>query len=178
MERTKQNRLQTVFGFILSLILTLAFPAIAPSCKLNFFAPFLAMSFYKNSFQGSLGWSAASGLVMDLLSSHSHLGLHALNYVLATSVMYPQKQNFFQEKLSTIPSLTFLFSAISTAIQASLLYIFETGIRVSFTWAATDLIAYPGLDAFYGFMIFTLLPFFMPKQQKREYILKKSGLNG
>lgn len=164
-------RLQVIFGFIFSLILTLTFPLIFPSYKLAFFPSFLVMSFYKIPFRSALSWGIVAGLIMDLLSPYSHLGIYALNFAATITILYSRKQNFFPESLSTIPSLTFLFSLLSTALQACLLYLFETGIQVSISWITIDLFLFATLDAACGFALFTLIPFFMPKVQKRDYLL-------
>lgn len=155
------------FFFCLSLLLTLITPVIVPGLILNFFAPFLILIYYKKSFLKSLWASFFCGLILDLLSPFSRLGLYTVNYCLTTSFLYSQKKNFFEENLSTLPIMTFFWSILSSVIQVVLLYIFEKGIMVSMGWVVTDLILMSLVDAFYAFAFF-ILPFLFMGQKPRR----------
>lgn len=108
---------------------------------------------------------------MDLLSSQQHLGLYALNYCLTLWMIYPQKRNFFEDRLSTLPVMTYLFSFLSTLIHLLLLDSFEKSLSLSWIWVGTDLLLMPLADAFYAFIWFTLPSLFMPRAPKREYFV-------
>lgn len=111
---------------------------------------------------------------MDLLSSHRHLGLFALNYCFVTTLLYPQKQHFFEDSISTLPIMCFFFAVASTLIQIPLHRVFESPIALSQDWWLNDLILMPLFDALYGLVWFTLPGFFLPRKSKREYFLDES----
>ena len=150
-----------------ALALNLFMPALFPALNLTFFAPFLVVSFYKKPLFICLWFALICGVVLDLLASEHRLGLHAINYCLATWLLYDQKRNFFEDSLSTLPIMTFFFSVISTGIQAILLYIFEHGIAFSWEWAGTDLVIMPLCDAAYAFVSFTI-PFILMSSKTRR----------
>ena len=145
-----------------------------PQWKLTYFAPFLIICYYKKPLETCLWLSLLCGLIMDLLSSQRHLGIHSLNYCLTTALLYSQKQHFFEDSLSTIPIMTFLFAAVSTIIQIPLYTLFESGISLSSEWWINDLLIMPFVDALYGFVWFTLPAIFLPRKSRREYFLDES----
>jgi rod shape-determining protein MreD len=141
--------------FSFSLAATLFVPVLFPGLHLFFFVPFLIMAYYRRSLTASLWLSLLCGLLLDLIAFDQRLGLHALNYCLTTYILYRQKQNFFEDSLTTIPILTVIFSAISTLLQVVLLFIFENGLPLSLGWAATDLVVMPLCDGLYGLLCFS-----------------------
>jgi rod shape-determining protein MreD len=169
--RTRFVNIRLYLAFFTALACAIALPALFPSWKLTFFAPFIIITYYKKPFSACLWLALASGLAMDLLSDQRHLGIHALNYCLTTCILYSQKNNFFEESLSTLPIMTFLFALISTIIQIPLYSLFEKKLPLSGQWLLTDLLLFPLLDAVYGFAAFRLIPFFLPRSPKREYFM-------
>lgn len=160
-----RKRLDFVFYF--TLLATLLLPAITPNLRLNFFAPFLVIVFYQKTLPASLWVALCCGLVIDLLSSHSRIGIHALNFCLASWILYGQKRHFFADSLSTLPLMTFFFSVVSALLQVPLLYIFEKQVNTSVAWVLTDLIFMPALDAAYAFALFILPGMMMGKRPRR-----------
>lgn len=143
-------------ALIFSLLATLFTASLAPQVNLLFFAPFFVYLFYKKPLIFCLWTSLLCGVVLDLLSAQQRFGLYAINFCITTALLYQQKRNFFEDSLSTIPILTFLFSVVSTCLQVILLFVFDKGIPLSWEWAGSDLILMPLLDAFYGFALFSL----------------------
>jgi rod shape-determining protein MreD len=114
------------------------------------------------------------GLILDLLSSHTRLGIHALNFCITLLVIYPQKRNFFADSLTTLPIMTFLFASLSTLIMVFLVYGLEMNDVLSWHWVITDLLIMPAADAAYAFCCFILpgLIFGKPRRRGKDYFFQ------
>lgn len=152
-------------NFLISFLSILLFPLFLPKVHLIFFAPFLVLSYYKKSLYGSFWMSLLAGCALDIFSASNPFGISSLNYVLTTRCLYNQKRNFFEEKLTTLPLMTFLFSLLSTAIGATLLFFFARSIPFSIKSLLTDCLLMPVCDALYAFALFSL-PFQILKKLK------------
>lgn len=143
-------------GLFLSLFAQLFFPVFFPGIPFFYFAPFLVIVFYKKEFQAALKIAFFCGLFLDLLYSNLRLGLYAANFFFTVWVLYDKKKHFFEESLTTIPLMTFLFSLVSFFFQIFLLKIFDrTNSYLSFA-LFQDIFFMALLDAIYGFVWFTL----------------------
>jgi len=109
-----------------------------------------------------------------MLSSHSRLGLYAMNFTLTAWILYGQRRHFFADVASTLPLMTFFFSVISTIIQGVLLNTFEGSFQISREWLFSDLVVMPLLDASYAFLVFILpyLLFGKPVRKGKDYFLQ------
>lgn len=161
-----------LLAFLFALVPALCFPVLLPSLRLHFFAPFLIILIYKKNRTFCLWTAFICGTIFDLFGSYQHLGLWAFNYCLTIWILYPQKRNFFEDRLSTLPIMTLLFSFLSTFFQILLLETFESHLSLSFTWVLSELLFMPLMDALYAFLLFTLPSFFLFKPNKHEYFLK------
>lgn len=159
--------------FIFCLVLTLIIPSLFPYVRLSFFAPFLIISCYQKQLPACLWIALFCGLILDLLSSQTRLGIQALSFCLTLIILYPQKRNFFADSLSTLPIMTFLFTSISSLGMAVLLYSLEMKNVLSWQWLATDLIMMPALDALFAFCSFILpaLIFGKPRKRGKDYFI-------
>lgn len=155
------------FAFIFTLLATLLMPAIFPAARLTFFVPFLVILFYQKELSSCLWVALLCGFIIDLLSSHTLIGIHALNFCLTTWILYGQKRHFFADSITTLPMMTFFFSIMSTLIQLPLYYIFEGKMALSWSWALTDLLIMPAADAAFAFAIFILPAFALGKRPRR-----------
>ena len=149
------------FASILGCVGTLFFS----HTHLLFFAPYLVLVFYKRSRFVSLWCAIGCGLVIDLLSSSPHFGLTALNYTLASWILYGQTLNFFEDKVFTLPLMTAFFAILSTIISVTIAFFFAEPIHLSLHWLLTDLIAMPLFDALYALAI--ALPFQITHQLRK-----------
>lgn len=174
MERTRTTNFRLFGAFCFALAPVIFLTPWFPEWPLTYFAPFLVITYYKKPFETCLWLSLICGLIMDLLSSHRHLGLFALNYCLVTTILYSQRQHFFEDSLSTLPIMCFFFAIVSTLIQIPLHHVFESPIVLAKDWWINDLIVMPGIDALYGFVWFTLPGLFLPRKSNREYFLDES----
>lgn len=156
-----------------TLLIVLCFPVLLPNWRIMAFAPCLVIIFYQKPLLTSLWIATVCGLLLDLLSSHSHLGLFSVSFCLTTALLYGQQKHFFADSISTLPLMTFFFSVISTTIQAMMLYAFEGKNVFSWSWATTDLLIMPLLDATYGFICFQLpwILFGKPQRRGKDYFI-------
>jgi len=161
------------FPFLYALFSLIFGPVLFPSLRLLFFAPYLIIVFYRRSRLVSLWHALAAGLIVDAFSSHAFFGITSLNYCLVAFFLYGQTRNFFEDKLSTLPFMTFLFSFLSSSFQAILLNFFGYTFPLSLLWVFTDLFLMPFLDAAYGCLLFSL-PFYLYKKIARIFAFKRS----
>lgn len=145
----KAQPINSVYIFVLAIFFTLLINRI----NLLYFAPFLVLSYYSNSCLRSCWLSVGSGIIIDLFSSTSYFGLTAVNYCLATFLLYGQTRHFFRERMFTIPIMTLLFSLLSSCISIILRLLFSQPIHISARWVLTDLIGMSFFDAFYAFSV-------------------------
>lgn len=143
--------------------------AYAPLPPLAFFIPPLIISIYIKPYTGALWLALVCGLVLDLMGTQSHLGVHATAYLLTMAALYGQKRNFFQDSLSTVPIMTFFFSALATVLTALFVNLLGSPISLTKEWLFQDVFLFSLLDALYGFILFTLPAVFLPRFPKREY---------
>ncbi len=142
------------------------FPLFFSNLPFLFFAPYLIQVIYRCSSYTSLWHALFCGLIIDLLSASSPFGLYAINYVATVWLLFPRRQNFFEDKLSTLPLMTSFFSFLSTALLAILAFIFGHKVGYSWKWIGIDLITLSILDGVYAFLWYTL-PLHLLKVIKR-----------
>ncbi|MCC5831763.1 MAG: hypothetical protein JJU12_01810 [Chlamydiales bacterium] len=128
-----------------------------PQRQLLYFAPYLVVVFYRCTRFAALWRAIGCGTVIDLFSSTPHFGLTALNYCAVSWLLYGQKRNFFEDRPSTLPLMTFFFSVLSTLTSVILSFLFAYQPMLTLKWFFTDLIVMPLSDAAYAFAV--SLPF-------------------
>jgi len=151
-----RSRLCGYAALLFALIGTLIVPVIFPQPKMQFFAPFLAFTIYQYPFEKAIGIGFCVGLLIDLLSPYTRMGLHASCFLLGTSALYGQKKNFFEDSLSTLPLFTFALSALITAAQVTLHTLFENYPLPKVIQLAQQVAFQPVLDGVCAFVLFTL----------------------
>ena len=162
--------------FFLSVLSTIITPALIFSWRVNLLIPILVWSFYLFPKGESLYIAVSCGLLSDLMSSHEPLGIFALSYCLSHFFLYQKKQQFFEDSLSTLPIMSFIYSSISTCLQFLLLKLFAHTPSASWAWAFTDLLLMPALDAFFAALFFSFpLHFFFSgsKAKDEQYVLRR-----
>lgn len=130
-------------------------PSLVGVLPLVYFAPCLVLSFYYLSLNGSIWCGISTGLLVDLFSSHSGLGLHAFTYALCVFLLYPLKFHLFKEKFSTLPLLTFCFSLILNLLQI-LFYFITTPLSLSLSFFLEEWIVFPFLNFLYALLFFKI----------------------
>jgi rod shape-determining protein MreD len=149
-------------------------PALFPSFKIFYLIPFLVRSFYVKPLSICIWLAIGVGFLIDLLSTHMRFGLMSLSYALTALLLYRAKKHFFEDRLTTLPIMTFFFSMIAAALQWMLLLILDRHIiPLSFTFILTDWVAMPLLDMAFAAISFSL-PIFLfgkPVRKGSDYFL-------
>lgn len=163
--------MNTLILFFYTLFLTFVIPLCFPNTYLFYFAPFLVSLYYRHSRLTCVWISLLCGLVMDLFSVQTRMGIHSFNYCLTTWLLYPYQRHFFEDSIVKLPVMTFLFSEISTLVHIAQFMTFSHTFPFSWGWAAGDLLLMPMLDALYAGLLFTLPSFLLPKTRTRKTVL-------
>lgn len=151
--------------------LALIFPLFFPFWHdILYFTPFIVYCFYRSSLIGCLWWSLISGFIVDLFSADTRLGNDALNYCLATFFLYPYRFHFFEDRLSTLPTLTFCLTCLSALIQVAIFYAISRPFALSWHWLFTDFLFVPLQTSLYAIFAFTI-PSLLITYYKRRYLL-------
>lgn len=155
------------FYFFYSLLFQLILPIAFPTLHVNWLAPFLILVFYRKEWLGALWISLFCGLIIDLSEPTLRFGFHALNYCVATFFIYKYKQNFFCEKLFTLPLLSFVFSLLvscSALIFSSLM----ENVSLSIKNFLLQTVSLASATALYSLIAFNF-SFFLKRKRKQQY---------
>lgn len=150
-------------------------PILFPSLPIHYTAPLLVVLCYQLPLTRCLWWGFGCGLLLDLLSDTSHIGLFATSYTFSTFVLYRLKHYFFADHLSTLPLMTALFSSISTISLLILFRLFEKGFVFHWSFLFTDVLFMPLLDGFFAFTLFILPSLAFGKRMRKgeDYFMKR-----
>ncbi|MCH9613875.1 MAG: hypothetical protein SP1CHLAM54_08840 [Chlamydiia bacterium] len=130
------------------------------------FAPYLAKSFFKTTFEEALALGLFCGFILDLFTSGTSMGFHSLNLLLTSAIVYKLKWLFSPHKAHGLILFTICFSLIST-----LIYILQSRVPINL---AIDLIFLPLFDGAFGFLWFSC-PFIAYNFFKKHYLRIKHG---
>lgn len=147
-------KIENIYSFLISLLFSLFIPTFFPHITLVYFAPFLVILFFNETFIRALWGAAISGLIIDLLSSH-HFGISSLCYTLTALFLYRQKR-FFKKIASNIAIFSFFAAATYKMLKTVALFIFENGIPISIFWFFTDIVFLSIIDGLYAFIFFAI----------------------
>jgi len=154
----------------------LLIPAIYPSARLYYFAPFLVTSFYQCGYASSLWCGILCGILVDFFSDLP-FGINALAYSLTTFLLFRRRRHFFPDRAMTLSIMTFLFAWVSTVWLWLILYLLGDKSGLTLKTFAGDFGVMPLMDAFYAFIFFTLPVFLFGKPLRRgsDYFLSGRG---
>jgi len=154
--------------FLYTFFWAITLPVLLPSIQLLYFAPLLLISLHYLSTIQSLWLAMAAGLLIDLLSTHTHFGLHAATYCLTLFCMKSFRPYFFDDSLITLSVITFLFSALANSVFCFLMLVF--GQSTAFNWHVMlyMLFEMPFYGAIYAFIAFSLPGLLLPKRRMRR----------
>ncbi len=142
-------------AFLLALTALLFQGLYLPHISILAFAPFLALISLSLPLSTTLWLSFLSGVLIDLFSEDP-MGLHALNYVLTTALLYRLRSLFSAERPFHLSLFTALISLFSTLFQLILLFLFDRRVPFNGKWIFADLFAMPLVDALYAFVWFAV----------------------
>ena len=151
-------------------------PLLFPALRLFYFVPVLITAYYQKPLTTCLWYSILCGLLLDFLSTNDRLGMHSLAYSISTLILYGKKRNFFADSLSTLPLMTYFFSASSTFVLAILMQLFEIKTIFSWRWILADFLVMPLADALFAFLFFIVPALLIGKPPKKgkDYFLAKN----
>ncbi len=125
------------------------------------------MQYSNYSLLTCLWLSLLCGLCVDLLAFQTTLGTYALIYCLTTLFLYRSRLHFFEQRLSTLPIMTFSFAFLCALIQLLLYYGMGKKMHLSgggfgdlsgnllWEWIMSDLVQMPLCDALYALLAFS-----------------------
>lgn len=145
-------------------------PLLFPFWHFLYFSPFIVLCFYRCTFVNCLIWTFICGLIVDLFSAETRLGNYALNYCLTTFCLYRYRFYFFEDRFSTLPTMTFFFSCFSTLIQVLIFSIISRPFSLTGSWLFQDLLLVSFQGAIYTIFAFTI-PSLIISFLKRRYFL-------
>lgn len=169
------DKKNTSLVFFTALLPTLIIPIFFPSIRVNYFIPFLVILFYKKPFIACLWASLGCGLILDLLSPHSKIGVNAINFTITTGLLYRQRRHFFADSISTLPIMTLFFSIFSTILQIFLVNLFEKHIAITKGWIVKDLLLMPTVDSIFAFCVYVLPSLIIgkPNRKGKDYFMQQ-----
>lgn len=141
--------------FLITGFFTLYSSAIFPGFCLVGFSPLLTYIILKKKITSALSFGCFLGMIMDLLSSDP-VGVHAINYTAIVFILHRNKKYFSLEKSLHVSILTYFVAALSTLLQAFLLFLFDRRIPFTGECLLMDVIIMPVVDAGYAWIAVTL----------------------
>lgn len=159
---------QFFYLFVYTLSLSFILPLLFSSASLVNFAPFLILCFYRFSIVACLWWSFLCGFIVDLYAADSRLGTYAFNYCLATLCLYRYKFHFFEDRLSTLPTMSFNFSFLFTLTQITIFYLFKKNFTLSLDEIFYSSLIIPLQTTLYTLFTFTL-PYLIISSIQKKY---------
>ncbi len=167
-----------IFAFFLGAAALILQGIWLPHLVILAFAPYLALAIMHCERSGALWLSMLAGISVDLLSDDP-FGVHALNYVIVTSLLFKLKNHFSHDQPLHLTVLTALSSFLSTLLQLALLFLFDRRVPFDGRWILSDLIGMPVIDALYAFVWFAIPLSLLDKLKKMWMVfwLKKKTLS-
>lgn len=120
-------------------------------CKVTLlaFSPFIALSLLKKKGKMSLWLAMVAGLWVDFFSDDP-MGLHALNYVATSVLVYGVKKRLSEEEPIHLSLYTVVISWVSTVVQIFLLFLFDRRVPIDGKWTLIDIFCMPVVDGMYA----------------------------
>ena len=140
----------------LALLATLTMPLLYPALHVLFFLPYLAACCYRHTRQRCTAHAIGCGLVIDCLSSSVRFGLYTTLLALTVWLCYPMRRHFFEERPSTLPLMTCIFSLCWNALFGLTACLTMPDLALGRLWIFTDLIGMAIIDALYAYVCFSL----------------------
>ena len=159
-----------ICALLLSTIALILQGILFPSLALLPFAPFVALSLMRTSFEKSLWLALFAGVWMDLISNDP-IGVHALNYTLVAALLHRFKRHFLPEEPLHFSLFTAIFSACSTLLQLMLLFLFDRRVPLQGSWVLTAVVGMPIIDGFFAFCWISTPIFLFEKLYKKGKLL-------
>lgn len=141
------------FVFLLSTIALILQCILFPQLTILAYSPFLAFTILRSTFNLTLFLSLIAGVIMDLISNDP-MGVHAINYVLTSALLFKIKKHFLFDEPFHISCFTAIISMALTFFGLFWLFLFDRRVPIGGTWIWIDMIGMPIIDGFYAFVWF------------------------
>lgn len=125
------------------------------------------IALYRTSFNQALWLSFACGFLLDLFATQTWIGTYAFIYCFATFCLYPYKTHFFEDGISTLLVMTFIFSAMVGLIKGCWLTLIGGSFSFSWNWVKTELFTLPLQTSLYSLAFFTIPGWLLAQLKKR-----------
>jgi rod shape-determining protein MreD len=145
-----------ILCFVLATLALILQGTAIPQMAILAYAPFVAYATLRSELMRALFLSALAGAIMDTVSEDP-MGVHALNYVVTTALLFKVKKHFSHDEPLHLSLFSGLFSSLSTSIQLFLLFLFDRRVPFGGRWILGELIAMPVVDALYAFVWFAAI---------------------
>lgn len=129
-----------------------------PIPNLTFFAPLLVTLFHRRPLISVLWISFACGLILDLFSPQPRLGIYALQYSLTSAVLYQYRHLLFEDRPSSVPIMTAVYSMLAAILGLCIVSILGTGAHFSRHWLMHRIVLQPIND-----LVFASVLCWLPK---------------
>lgn len=166
------------YAFLYTAFLSLILPIFIPSWPHLYFVPFLVHCFYRSTLLTSLRWSLICGLIVDLFSAETRLGMFAFNYCATTLLLYRYKLHFFEDRMSTLSVMTFNYSCLFTLFHLIIFFLIQKPVSLSWNWLFNNFFLVPFQVSIYALFAFTIpsLLFFAMKKRYSLFRLRSRRL--
>ncbi|MCC6127640.1 MAG: hypothetical protein IT584_00350 [Chlamydiae bacterium] len=165
-------------AFFLCFIAHVLQAVLGVSITLLAFAPFLGVCLMRSPLRSCLWLAAAAGCLVDLFSDDP-MGLHALNYVAVSGILYRFRKRFSYDEPLHLGLYTAFISFVSMILQLILLFLFDRRVPLHGKCALVDLLCMQLADGVYG-LVWIALPLCMVKRLRYKwmvYCLKNKNLS-
>ncbi len=145
-----------LFAIAFSLFMTLIVPNVFVSLRLLFVVPPCIFALYIFSSKNALWTAFLLGCFLDAIQYTPLFGMLGLCFLLTQIFLLRLRQFFFQDLLSTLFILTFLFSSISTLLKGVFILLLGFSNPFTISWILSDVLFMPCVDAIYAFICFSM----------------------
>lgn len=163
-----ESRKKIYLLFLLALIPLLLWPVLSPKTSLCFFAPFFAVLFYKCTFKTILVLSLVCGVFTDLISGQGALGLYTLCYVGSSLLLYHLKVFFFEDGITTLPILSYLYAVMFSLLEILILAFSKQLPQLTLPKVLDHLFVIPLANIIYAFVWFSLPVYWLRRRPGRS----------
>jgi len=148
------SQLRTLLApFCVCFLAMIFFPLFFPSIRILSFAPLITLIISRLSRPIALWLATLSGVIIDLYSIATPFGFFALNYCIATLLIYQYRKYFLEEKIHIFALYSILFSFVSTFIGFILFAVIEVQLKLNIFTLFSDLILMPIFDGVYAYIV-------------------------
>lgn len=142
-----------ICAFLLSSVALILQAILFPHISILAFSPFLALVILRQKLNQALTLSLLAGMIMDLISNDP-MGVHALNYVIVTALLFKVRKHFLHDEPFHLSVFTAIVSSVSTVLALVLLFLFDRRVPIEGKWFLEGFVGMPVIDGLYAFVWF------------------------